>query len=304
MARVEPRIVRESGAPPESEGGGLGGRLRQLAAQADPRRLERDPLGLVRLARDREAAALVAAALAFGNARAIRASVGVAIRAFDGERGLLSTFRHRWVDGRDLGLLFDSIARCRDRRGGLEALFRAGDAGDLRSALDAFMTALRGRARRRGFLFLLPRPQEGSACKRPLLFLRWVVRPDDGADLGLWRSVDPARLLVPLDTHVFRIAYWLGLTERRAPSWKTAEEVTARLRRFDASDPVRFDFALAHMGILNDCPRRPVEAKCSRCPLRPWCRAWGAAPPDKSDSAPGARHLLTDLTPRLGRGTS
>lgn len=250
--------------------------MRQLAGRADERRLERDPLGLVRGARDREAAALVAASLAFGNAKAIRASVAVAIRALDGERALLSTFRHRWVDGRDLGLLLDAIARCREREGGLEALFRKGDRGDLRPALDAFMNALRGRARRRGLRFLLPRPQEGSACKRPLLFLRWVVRPDDGADLGLWTSVDPARLLVPLDTHVHRIAYWLGFTGRRTPTWKTAEEVTASLRRYDPADPVRFDFALAHLGILKDCPRRPVEAKCARCPLRPWCRAWGA----------------------------
>ncbi len=268
----------ESGAPPEGEGGGLGGRLRLLADRADPRRLERDPLGLVRQARDREAAALVAAALAFGNARAIRRSVAIALRAMDGERKLLSTFRHRWVDGGDLGLLLDAIARCRDRAGGLEPLFAAGDRGDLRLGLDAFLSALRGRARRRGFLFLLPRPREGSACKRPLLFLRWVVRPDDGTDLGLWKSVDRRRLLVPLDTHVHRIAYWLGLTARRTASWEAAEEVTASLRRYDPADPVRFDFALAHLGILRDCPRRPVEEKCARCPLRPWCRAWGAAP--------------------------
>ncbi|NJN14757.1 MAG: DUF2400 domain-containing protein [Planctomycetes bacterium] len=164
------------------------------------------------------------------------------LRAFEGEGDLLRGFRHRWIDGEDLHALFDGIRRTRDRHGSLEGLFRSGDEGSLGGALDAFQDALRGRSRRRGVRFLLPRPAEGSACKRPLLFLRWVARPDDGADLGLWSALDPARLLVPLDTHVYRIAYWLGLTDRKRPSWRTAEEVTAALRAFDPADPVRFDF--------------------------------------------------------------
>jgi adenine-specific DNA glycosylase len=109
-----------------------------------------------------------------------------------------------------------------------------------------------------------------------------MVRRPDGADLGLWRRVDPARLVVPLDTHVHRIAYWLGLTGRRNPSWRTAVEVTDALREIDPRDPVRFDFALAHLGILGDCPRRPLAAKCAPCPLRPWCRAWRARPTTRS----------------------
>jgi uncharacterized protein (TIGR02757 family) len=122
--------------------------------------------------------------------------------------------------------------------------------------------------------WLLPRPADGSACKRPLLFLRWVARPDDGVDLGLWTALDPARLVVPLDTHVHRIGYWIGLTSRRTASWRTALEVTAALRALDPADPTRFDFALAHLGISRDCPGRPEPRACTPCPLRAHCRAW------------------------------
>jgi uncharacterized protein (TIGR02757 family) len=257
----------------------LGARLEEIAARPPAERLARDPLGLVREAQDREGAALVAAALAFGNARAIRGSAAVALRALHEGRTRVPGFRHRWVGEEDLAALLRGLARCRRRFGSLEACFRAGDEGDLAAALDRFADELRGRGGSRVLRFLLPRPRDGSACKRMLLFLRWVARPDDGVDLGLWESVDPARLVVPLDTHVHRIAWWLGLTDRRAADWRTAVEVTESLRRYDPDDPVRFDFALAHLGILGDCPRRPLAAKCAQCPLRLWCRVWdrGAA---------------------------
>jgi len=249
-------------------------RLRALSDRPDVRRLERDPLGLVREARDQETAALLGALLAFGNARAIRRSLAAALEAVDAQRPLGRRFRHRWVSGTDVDRLLGQVQGARARHGSLEDLFLAGDDGDLGHALDRFAGGLRGPRPTRGLRFLLPRPLDGSACKRPLLFLRWVVRTR-GDDLGLWRRVDPARLLVPLDTHVHRIAYWLGLTSRKTPSWRTALEVTASLREADPEDPARFDFALAHMGILGDCPRSPLPSKCAPCPLRPWCRAWG-----------------------------
>jgi uncharacterized protein (TIGR02757 family) len=255
----------------------LGERLHTLQRNGAATRLARDPLGLVRRARDREAAALLAASLAFGNVKAIRASATAAIEAFEGGGAPPRGFRHRWVGARDLGALFTAIRRARDRHGSLEALFRACDdpaERDVAPALDGFLASLRGPAPTPALRFLLPLPRDGSACKRPLLFLRWVARPDDGCDLGLWPGVLPRRLLVPLDTHVHRIAYWLALTSRRTPDLRAAREVTASLARFDPGDPTRFDFALAHLGIAGDCPRRPVAALCRRCPLRPWCRAW------------------------------
>jgi uncharacterized protein (TIGR02757 family) len=252
----------------------LAQRLEELAARPDPRRLAQDPLGLVRAARDREAAALVAALLAFGNAAAIRGSVARALAALDGDAGALRGFRHRWIGAGELRRLLGAIRRAREDHRSLEGLFAAGDGGDLAGALDAFAAALRGRRPSSAMRWLLPRPADGSACKRPLLFLRWVARPDDGVDLGLWTALDPARLVVPLDTHVHRIGYWIGLTSRRTASWRTALEVTAALRALDPADPTRFDFALAHLGISRDCPGRPEPRACTPCPLRAHCRAW------------------------------
>ena len=112
-----------------------------------------------------------------------------------------------------------------------------------------------------------------SACKRLLLYCRWMIRPDDGLDLGLW-SLSPAVLVMPIDTHVHRIARNLGLTDRNDASWVTAAEVTSALREFDAEDPVKYDFALCHLGISGDCPSRRDPQICQGCSLRAHCREW------------------------------
>ncbi|HMV65800.1 MAG TPA: DUF2400 family protein, partial [Myxococcota bacterium] len=113
-----------------------------------------------------------------------------------------------------------------------------------------------------------------SGLKRWHLLLRWMVRPPtEGVDLGLWTTLHPRDLLIPVDTHVGRIARLLGLTARADASWRTAEEITAALRAFDAEDPVRFDFALAHVGISGGCLGHRHPAVCPTCPLSPVCRA-------------------------------
>jgi endonuclease III len=93
----------------------------------------------------------------------------------------------------------------------------------------------------------------------------------------LWRSkVDASRLLIPVDVHIHKLAKNLGLTERATPSWATAEEITAALRRFDPADPVRFDFALCHMGMAQQCPSRRDAARCEGCGVQPVCRHWAS----------------------------
>jgi len=126
---------------------------------------------------------------------------------------------------------------------------------------------------RRGLQHLCPDPALPGACKRWNLYLRWMVRGPDGIDLGLWRGVPASALVVPLDTHLFRIARYLGLTDRRDASWRTAAEITASLAAVDAADPVRFDFALCHLGMSGACPPRRRADRCAACPLRPVCRA-------------------------------
>jgi uncharacterized protein (TIGR02757 family) len=103
------------------------------------------------------------------------------------------------------------------------------------------------------------------------LYLRWMVRRTS-PDLGLWRFVDPAKLVVPLDTHVHRIARFLGLSRRKTADWKTARALTDRLAVFDPADPVRYDFALCRLGILDLCSRRRRKEQCDVCLLRDVCR--------------------------------
>jgi uncharacterized protein (TIGR02757 family) len=93
----------------------------------------------------------------------------------------------------------------------------------------------------------------------------------DGIDLGVWSRVSPARLIIPLDTHVIRVGRCLRLTSYRSPGWRMASDITATLRRLDPDDPVKYDFSLCHLGMMDACGfNRPQRD--TRCPLRGVCR--------------------------------
>ena len=96
--------------------------------------------------------------------------------------------------------------------------------------------------------FLLPSPADGSTCKRLNLFFRWMVRRE-GPDFGLWREVSPAHLIMPVDTHIGRVAYRLGWIRTPSLSWQKAEAITEVLRGLDPQDPTRYDFSLCHESI-------------------------------------------------------
>jgi uncharacterized protein (TIGR02757 family) len=94
-------------------------------------------------------------------------------------------------------------------------------------------------------------PVSGSACKRINMFLRWMVRKDNkGVDFGIWNTIRTNQLICPCDVHVERIARQLGLISRTKADWHTAEELTGALKEFDANDPVKYDFALFGIGVL------------------------------------------------------
>ena len=94
-------------------------------------------------------------------------------------------------------------------------------------------------------------PERKSTCKRLNMFLRWMVRRDErGVDFGLWRRISPAQLLMPLDVHVDRVARRYGLLQRKQTDWRAVLELTDTLRRFDPKDPVKYDFALFGLGVL------------------------------------------------------
>ena len=99
-------------------------------------------------------------------------------------------------------------------------------------------------------------PLSKSACKRLNMFLRWMVRNDDrGVDFGLWKVIKPAELMIPLDLHVHRVATRLGLLNRKQSDWQSVEELTTALRNFDPVDPVKYDYALFGIGVLETDPR-------------------------------------------------
>lgn len=121
--------------------------------------------------------------------------------------------------------------------------------------------------RTRGLRQLLPVPGKGSACKRMNLFLRWMVRTED-IDLGIWDNIPASKLIIPLDTHIARISRCLGLTNRSAPDWKTAKEITEALKKYDPDDPLKYDFALCHHGISGLCTGEYPKNTCAPCVFR------------------------------------
>jgi len=240
--------------------------------------------------RDREIAALFCASFALGRARSIVAACRTALAPFgprlvaalstaspDAVLAALDGFAYRFFDARDAACLLAGAASVAREAGSLEGAFTVLDSGasgpeSLLARCDAFVDRIRaaaaGAARelppspaRRGrggagmpallAANLLPAPRDGSACKRLMLFLRWMVRRDE-VDPGGWTTVRPSELILPLDVHLHRISLALGLTTRRIPDLRAALEATASLRAIDPEDPVRFDFALARLGIRSD----------------------------------------------------
>jgi uncharacterized protein (TIGR02757 family) len=276
-------------------------RLEALKSSIDREvRREADPVSFVhRYANpaDQEVVALVASSLAFGNVVAIRHKVEDALERLGRSpaatleretrsaiRSRLAGFAHRIWTGDDLAELLAHAAALRRREGSLGAAFvrylAEEDARDHRDPDGAFVAALgrladalRGPRPTGSLRHLIPDPRAGSACKRLLLWIRWMCRPADGIDLGLWQ-VPAARLIIPVDTHVHRIARNLGLTRRRDASLRTALEITARLRELDPDDPVGYDFAICHLGVSRECPSRRDPLRCARCVLRDVCCHW------------------------------
>lgn len=94
-------------------------------------------------------------------------------------------------------------------------------------------------------------PRRNSTCKRLNMFLRWMVRNDNaGVDFGIWNSITPAQLICPIDVHVARVARRFNLIERNSVDWRTALELTSRLKKFDPADPSKYDFALFGLGVI------------------------------------------------------
>ncbi len=94
-------------------------------------------------------------------------------------------------------------------------------------------------------------PYKQSSCKRLNMYLRWMVRSDNiGVDFGLWKTIKPSQLVCPIDVHVARVAKRFNLLDRKLVDWQAALELTDYLRTIDANDPVKYDFALFGLGVI------------------------------------------------------
>jgi uncharacterized protein (TIGR02757 family) len=298
------------------ECGGLGVRLQSLYEAYNREDAAADPVHIVRRytrREDQEIVGFCAAALAFGRVAGVLNTVETLVRVLGPEpAGYVRRFDpraphpelrgmvHRWTRGTDIVALLWLLRQMIDRSGSIEEFFTedfdpgAADVGD---ALDSFsrramaldLRSVYGRKKpvRTGVCYFFPRPSAGSGCKRLNLFLRWMVRKDE-VDLGAWHEVPPSKLIVPLDTHVIRLGRCLRLTRYASPGWRMAADITASLRAIDPIDPVRFDFSLCHVGMMNACGfgRRQGDAQCPlKGMCRPRIRAAGAGSPRRSFSS-------------------
>lgn len=241
---------------------------------------------------DMELAGFFASALAYGRVAQIEKSLNNLFgRMEHGPREFvegfsrrsrkeLEGFKHRFNTADDIGDICELLSWVIGKYGSLERYFcefyNCSDV-DSADALAGFCDSLIERYRRvkrrplsRGLNYLLSSPSRGSASKRLHLFLRWMVRDDD-VDTGIWKSVDAAKLLVPVDVHIARLSGILGLHNRRTINISAVREITAGFGLIEPSDPVKYDFALSRIGIVEDCTGAYRE-QCEVCELFGYCR--------------------------------
>ena len=209
---------------------------------------------------DREVVGLIASSLAYGRVTSILASVrrvldvlgknpadALAKSDFSSLFSRLAGFKHRFNGAEEMCRFLSGIGEALRRYGSLENVFLSARGESITDAMDNFADTIL-RLGGLGSSHLLPRASKGSACKRLALFIRWMARRDD-VDPGGWKGVAPCDIIVPLDTHMFRIATGLGFVKRRSADGLAAEEATEGFREFCPNDPVKYDFALTRFGI-------------------------------------------------------
>jgi uncharacterized protein (TIGR02757 family) len=241
---------------------------------------------------DMEIAGLLSACLAYGRVEQIQndlndlfGRIGSSPHQFvlnftNKDRASLEDFKHRFNTGNDISDLLTLLKDVLAEYGSIEKYFLLGfDSANENTifALMRFCDSLLDKHRithqghkSKGLAFLLAGPSLGGAAKRLNLFLRWMVRSDD-VDAGLWRSVDKSKLIVPVDIHIGRLCRILGFHSHKNVSLKTAIEITRNFAKVSPDDPVKYDFALSRIGILEDCTGMHRD-KCEFCELLQWCK--------------------------------
>ncbi len=263
--------------------------LENLLQEADwAAYLHADPVGIVHEypTEDQAVVALIVSSLAYGQVKLLRSAARQILDSLgDSPRATIQSadyeefverfdgFLYRMTRAEDVADLCCGIKAGLSQHGSLEAVYQQAGESHLERA-SGFVDFIRANRHRtevaRGLRYLLPSPADGSTTKRLHLFFRWVGRGPDAVDLGLW-DIDSSELIMPLDTHTSRICRYLGLTSRKSNDLKTAQAVTASLRDIDPNDPLRFDFAICHLGISGSCIHERSDAHCPGCPLNEVC---------------------------------
>ncbi|MDH3976479.1 MAG: TIGR02757 family protein [Deltaproteobacteria bacterium] len=276
-------------------------KLDSLCEQYDATYIYSDPLKFPRRyddPLDQEIAGIIASSLAYGRVERIFASLEKVlglmgksparyVTNFNPEREGpdFDGFVHRFNRGEDIACLVWYLKQILHRYGSIGRFFSGllpDEDENIEGALNRFSASVLSLDSspfygggelppNAGVRYFFPSPEGGSACKRLNLYLRWMVRKDDGLDLGIWNFVPPSKLVVPLDTHIARLSQNLGLASRKSPGWKMALEVTENLKRLDPHDPLKYDFALCRLGILDLCPHKRDSVKCKECSISDFC---------------------------------
>lgn len=170
------------------------------------------------------------------------------------DRKRFLAFKHRTLQADDIIYLVDVLQRYYQQHDSLEDAFLQEINDECEVMYDALCgfhntmfdhPAVMERTRKH-----IATPARKSSCKRINMYLRWMVRKDDhGVDFGIWKKINPSQLIIPLDLHVGNVARQLGLLSRPVNDWQAALELTAGLREFDPTDPVKYDFALFGAGV-------------------------------------------------------
>ena len=226
--------------------------------------------------RDREIVGIIASSLAYGRVAQILKSVSKIIDVMKPSPGefvkrssikelinCFRSFKHRFTTGKEIANLLFSLGLTIKEYSSLYDCFKSGYKNSDQSiipALSKFIEHLRknGAGEKNSLIVM---PDDGSACKRHNLFLRWMIRKDD-VDPGGWDGISPSKILAPLDVHMYRICHRLGLTKRKQANMKTSIEITEAFKKFNSDDPVRYDFALTRLGIRDDAKYETVYKLC------------------------------------------
>lgn len=240
---------------------------------------------------DMEIIGLLSAVLAYGRVEQIQKSITTLLNLIgkspykftldfnQTHRKKLQLFKHRFTTGNDISDLLTVLRVILIKHGNIKNFFLSGYSKsdeNIIPALTYFCDSLlnihtqRGKKESsRGLKYLLVSPSNGSACKRLNLFLRWMVRKDD-VDTGLWKSIDASKLIVPIDVHMGRLCRILGFHDNKTISLKTAIRITEIFSKIEPDDPVKYDFALSRIGIVENCNGK-FGPSCNFCQLQPFC---------------------------------